>query len=81
MLGDLNDDIQSQNPHSEQFLELLKEFGLVDFQNHLDRSDGSDTGNVVSEEGHHIVVRNTGIKIHGRNNGQEEFYGALLPTG
>ena len=54
MLGDLNANIQSQNPRSQKVAEIFMEFGLVELRHHLGRSDGSDTVNVVSDSECHI---------------------------
>ena len=52
------------------------EFGLVDFQQHLDSAGGgcSYVGNVVSESGRYIFGINVGVWIHGGKKGWEEFY-------
>ena len=76
VLGDLNADIQAQNPRSQKVAELLIQFGLVDFQQHLDSSDGggSDVEKLVSEAGQKIVGRKVGGRRHGRNKGREKVY-------
>ena len=83
VLGDLNADIQAQNPRSQKVAELLIQFGLVDFQQHLDSSDGggSDVEKLVSEAGQKIVGINLGGWQHGGNKGWEEIYGARRPAG
>ena len=48
VVGDLNSNIQYQNPHSHQVDDLLMELGLVDLCHHLGSAGGSDTCNVVS---------------------------------
>ena len=81
MLGGLSADIQAHNPLSHQVTELLMQFGLVDFQQHINSNGSFDTVNMVSEAGWQIL----GIKLvrlrHGGNKGREEVYGARRPVG
>ena len=58
VLGDLNANIQSQNPHSNQVTDILMDLGLVDLRQHLGNAGGSDTCNVVSYEARNMVEEN-----------------------
>ena len=72
MLGDLNADIQAQNPFSQQVADLLMEFGLVDFRQNINSAGGGgyNIGNVVSEAGWKIVGRKMKGRLHGGNKGR-----------
>ena len=63
MLGDLNTDIKSQNPRSQQVAELLMEFGLVYIRHHLGRPGSSDTFNIVSDATRHVFAENMCIHL------------------
>ena len=58
VLGDINTNIQAQNPCSQQVAKMLTEFRLVDLQHHLGSDGGSNTGNVVSYAARQIVAEN-----------------------
>ena len=62
VLGDLNADIQAQNPRSNQVADLLMEFGMVVLYHHL-VNEGSDTCNVVSDAAQQIVAEKMLINI------------------
>ena len=81
VLGDLNNNIQNQNPRSQQVAELLMEFGLADFRHHIDRAGDSNIRNVVSEAGQKIFVRKVGRRRRGGKKGRDEGYRELRPAG
>ena len=58
VLGDLNSDIQAQNPSNQQVVDILVEFRLVYIQHHLGSSGGTDTCNMVSDAAGKIIAEN-----------------------
>ena len=56
LLGGLNNNIQSENPCSQQVSELLVEFRLVYLCHHIGSAGGSDTCNMVLDVTRHIFA-------------------------
>ena len=81
VLWDLNDNTHSHNPLSQKVADLLMDFGLVDFRQNINSAGGSNTGNVVLEEGRQIFGRKVGRLQHGGKKVREEVYGALFLLG